>query len=410
MKKEPLFLAALFAAAFALTAADRDDDRDRDRRGGNRSRQAETPAAPAAPRETRPASEARPARENAGRGEGRPSGENRPPAARPTEERRTSGEGAARRENRTYGQPRENLPGGEAVRSPQSRGGVNIYKVRQVPVAQPRRFERPSDRVNDNLRPVEPRFSESGEAIRKRRERRPPEEHRSVMRNPELLRDIRDQQRSETSRDRYYWHNIGGVNYAHYYDDHGTHWYGFYHGPRFYWSRYYANNWWWYDGGSARWVFWWDNYWWWWGPGGAPYVYVDDSYYPYDMGSGQVTVRKAETAAPPPLPPSPKDGRLWVSPDKTRLVQVYGKNSDAFLYDNTLDKPVYLAYLGKDVTKVRFDAGPPVRIILDFKDGTFALYDMQGTPKEPPAGPPPAAEQPPAPESVPPVPETPQGQ
>ena len=280
-------------------------------------------------------------------------------------------------------------------------GGRSIFKMRRVTVPQPYRFERPENVVDDNWRAVEPKRFEGGEAIRQPRETRPPAQHAAIARNDDFVKNIRGEQREETLQGHYYWHNTGGVRYAHFVDGHGIHWYGFYHGPAFYWSRYYANNWWWYDSAMTRWVFWWDGYWWWWGPGGIAFVYIDNNYYPYDTVTGAVVVQKPEAAEPPKDLPSPAEGQKWISADKSRMVQIHGDGAEAFLYDNSGMPPVYLAYLGRDVVKARFSEGSPAQILVDFKDGTFALYDMDGKPQKAAASKPPDVTQPPAPESVP---------
>ena len=280
------------------------------------------------------------------------------------------------------------------------RGG-SIVKMRQVTMPQPHRFERPDYVVNDKLRPVEPKRFETGEPIKQWRETRPPVQHATITHNEGLVRSIQSEQRGETLKNHYYWHNASGVRYTHFHDNHNIHWYGFYNGPRFYWSRYYENNWWWYDGSFARWVFWWDGYWWWWGPGGIAFVYIDNNYYPYDTAAGAVVVQKPEAAEPPKDLPSPGEGQKWISADKSRMVQIHGDGAEAFLYDNSGMPPVYLAYLGRDVVKARFSEGSPAQILVDFKDGTFALYDMDGKPQKAAASKPPDVTQPPAPESVP---------
>ena len=163
------------------------------------------------------------------------------------------------------------------------RGSRNIFKMRRVAVSQPYRFERPENVVDDSHRAVEPRSFEGGETIRQQRETKPPVQHAAITRNEELVRNLQNEQRGEALHNHYYWHEAGGVRYAHFFDDHGIHWYGFYHGSSFYWCRYFGDQWWWYDAAFTRWVFWWDGYWRWWGPGGIAYVYVDNNYYPYDM-------------------------------------------------------------------------------------------------------------------------------
>jgi hypothetical protein len=298
----------------------------------------------------------------------------------------------------------DNREGRPARKRAASYTGGRIYKMRQVAVPRPYKFENSAGVVTDAQRPVEPKRFDTGEAIKQQREKNPPRAHAAVARNEGLVRGIQNEQRLETQRAHYYWHNAGGVRYAHYYDKQNIHWYGFYSGPTFYWSRYYGNNWWWYDGSYSRWVYWWDGYWWWQGPGGAAFVYVDNNYYPYDMASGGVVVQKAETADAPKSPPPPGEGKSWVSPDKSRMIIIHGNESQAFLYDNSGDKPVYLAYLGKDIANVRFSQDTAAQILVDFKDGAFALFDLDGKPKTTPPSAPPQPAQPPAPESVPPVP------
>src|SRR6185312_3403334 len=188
---------------------------------------------------------------------------------------------------------------------------------------------------------------------------------------------IRAQQRTEIVPNRYYWHNDHGVHYSNYYDGH-HHWYGFYHGPPFYWTRYYGNYWWWYDPLYARWVFWSNGYWWWPGPGGAPYVYVDNAYYPYS-DAGVTIEHVAEQPAPASLPDA-GSGSTVNSPDGKRMVQIFGDDAQAFLYDKTETPPKFLRYLGAGAAKVRFStgaAGTP-QVLVEYKDDTFSLFDQDG--------------------------------
>jgi hypothetical protein len=128
---------------------------------------------------------------------------------------------------------------------------------------------------------------------------------------------------------------------------------------------------------------------------------MDNNYYPYDVTTGAVVVQKTEAANPPKnLPPS-GEGQKWLTLDKTRMVQLYGDQGEAFLYNNSGQQPVFMAYLGRDVVKVRFSEGAPVQILVDFKDGAFALFDMDGAPQTTLTSKPSEVAQPPAPESVP---------
>lgn len=64
------------------------------------------------------------------------------------------------------------------------------------------------------------------------------------------------------------------------------------------------------------------------------------------------------------------------------MVQISGSNGDAFLYDNTATPPSFVKFLGTGASKVRFSggtAGAPLQILVEYKDDTFALFDMDGT-------------------------------
>ena len=54
---------------------------------------------------------------------------------------------------------------------------------------------------------------------------------------------------SEMHPNQYYWHTWNHINYCHYYDPWGFHWYGWHMGADFFWTRYYSGYWWWYECG-----------------------------------------------------------------------------------------------------------------------------------------------------------------
>jgi len=286
-------------------------------------------------------------------------------------------------------------------------GGPVIIKKQRFSVPAPARIE-PHGIVNDQRRIAWPRADGTGARILQSPAAVPPRHHAEVVRNGPLVKSITVQQRAEIVPNRYYWHDYHGMRYAHFYDPYGVHWYGFYHGPHFYWTRYYGNYWWWYDVNFARWVFWWDGFWWWPGPAGY-YVYVDNSYYPYQEGG--VVVQHSEEQPPAAGVPAPGAGSSWTSPDGKRMVQVAGSDAEAFLYDKSGSQPAFLKFLGRGVDKARFSggaSGKPTRVLLEFKDGTFALFDQDGNPIDEPEaageapGAPPGA--PPAPKEIPPAP------
>ncbi len=206
-----------------------------------------------------------------------------------------------------------------------------------------------------------------------------PDAHGAIAGNHTIIRQIDRDRRVEVVPNRQYWHNDGGQRWVHTYRG-GVHWYGFYHGRSFYWTRYYRDRWWWYDDGFAHWVFWANGRWWWNGPGNVLYVYVNESYYPYDE-SPVAVVAPASVRAP--VEETENNGGEWTSRDGKRMVQIHGPQAEAFLYDRSGDQAQYLAYLGKNVERVRFSGGTdgrPVRILVDFKNGDFTLFSSEGEP------------------------------
>jgi hypothetical protein len=183
-------------------------------------------------------------------------------------------------------------------------------------------------------------------------------------------RELTRVERTETTPDHYYWHTENNTTYTHYYTG-GYHWYGFYAGPTFYWTQYYGDYWWYYDPYGTRWVYWSNGFWWWHGPAGAYYVYLNDRYYPYEEYRGEAAIRRAYAKAP-------KDSTT-ISPDARRMAQILEPGAQAFLYDKTVSPPKFLMFLGSGVSKVRFTEGEdPARILIERKNGTFALFDADG--------------------------------
>ena len=214
--------------------------------------------------------------------------------------------------------------------------------------------------------------------------------HAALLRNVTFALSIRAHERNEAVRGRAYWHVDRGIRYAHYYDARGAHWYGFYWGPHFYWTRYSGNRWWWFDAPLRRWVYWWSGFWWWTGPGGAAYYYNGTDFVPY---GGTVEMQPVPAAAPvaaPEPPPTPATFSVAapdsISPDGARFVQVIGPRSEAYLYARKNGDNVFVNYLGPDVESVRYsgggDSGLPLQVLVNRKNGTFIVFDRDGKPQE----------------------------
>lgn len=199
----------------------------------------------------------------------------------------------------------------------------------------------------------------------------------AIVNNPDYLRRIAVENRSETQRDHMYWHGAQGVDYtyAHYIDNSGYHWYGWYTGDQFFWTRNYDGRWWWYDTGYNRWCFYNDDNWWWQDPYhvGELYVYNDDSYIPANSAEDPVVVSGAEQS----------DDLVYNSPDGKRTVKVEQSDGDAFLYDTANQPsfdPIYLASGVQSVQYSDVDNGRPLEIVLRLNDGSYDLFDAQGYP------------------------------
>lgn len=320
------------------------------------------------------------------------------PEGRSSGEREFSNETRSTPETRTYSERQssneEHRFGGER----EMRHGENpvVIKMRRYTLPKPDVIHDNSRIIRDNAHISHPMRDERGAPITQHPVKTPPREHTSIVRNTALMTEIHRSERDERVRDRYYWHHDQNVRYCHYYDG-DIDWFGFYFGPSFYWARYYGDHWWWFDVGFGRWVYWWDGYWWWPSPAGVTYVYVDNSYYPYNENG--VTVMNPEVEGPASGAPPANEGQTFNSPDRSRMVQIFGSRDEAFLYDTSSSNPVFIKYLGSGVDKVRYSGGKeghPLKILLDYHDGTFALFTDAGDPVD-------AAPV----ESIPPIPESP---
>ncbi len=189
----------------------------------------------------------------------------------------------------------------------------------------------------------------------------------------------------------YHWENWDGRQVGHYYDTHGFHWWGFYVGDVYFWTRYYNSLYWWYDPYWHRWCYLNNGQWWWQNPDTqAVYVYSDDGYSAYDDTDGGVVL--TPDATPPVDAPPADDGAsaadqpvaTYMSVDGSRMVQVYGDDKAAYLTDTTA-APAFTApvYLASGVTEVRFQynaAQSLTQILTIGADGSFQLFDSVGNP------------------------------
>jgi hypothetical protein len=180
-------------------------------------------------------------------------------------------------------------------------------------------------------------------------------------------------ERTEFEPGRYYWHNGEGFNYCHYVDGSGYHWWGWYLGNQFFWTRNFGGRYWWYDSGFNRWCFWNEGFWWWQDPYhvGDLYCYNNDTYVPTNSADDQVVVTSPETS----------NFQTYTSLDGTRMVKVATDTQDAFLYDTASTPSFSPIYLASGVQSVQFSDtsnGRPLEVILKLNDGSFDMFDGNG--------------------------------
>lgn len=198
-------------------------------------------------------------------------------------------------------------------------------------------------------------------------------DHMALVGSDEWRSRIGDSYRTETQAGHHYWHTDNGFNYCHYIDPNGYHWWGWYLGDQFFWTRDFGGRWWWYDTDYDRWCFWNDGNWWWQDPYhvGDLYCYNNDNYIPCNSAEDQVVVTASDNS----------NFQAYNSPDGTRTVKVATDTYDAFLYD-TADPPSFQpVYLASGVESVTFSStinGRPLEIILKLNDGSFDMFDAMG--------------------------------
>lgn len=203
---------------------------------------------------------------------------------------------------------------------------------------------------------------------------------------------------------RYRWYDWGGHRVCHQYDTYGFHWWGFYLGDVYFWTRYHNDRYWWWDPYYSRWCYLHDGRWWWQDPVRPTYVYIYEggSYSRYDSANGGVVVipdTTAPTTAPPPEPAAPAADQApttYYSKDGSRMVQLFGTDREAFLYDTAEPAAFEPQWLAKHVDEVRFRFSTATEadgttsatleeILVLTADGSYETFDPQGnsTSREP---------------------------
>jgi hypothetical protein len=233
--------------------------------------------------------------------------------------------------------------------------------------------------------------------------RGPHGDHITIINNTTVINNVRNYNRWETDRNRYYWHDYNGHRFCHYYDSWGFHWYGWYIADVYFWTRYWNDMYWWYDPYYHRWVYLRDGRWWWQDPARVEVVYLytpeTNTYYQYDNAPGGGVVMTPDPTTPvetPPADPSEpsttpaqQPQKIFMSADGRRSVQIFGEKNDAFLYDTAETPSFDPVYLASGVTEARFSQtaeDQPLTVLLlteeKADDGTvtkgFKMFDENG--------------------------------
>jgi hypothetical protein len=80
--------------------------------------------------------------------------------------------------------------------------------------------------------------------------------------DPSLFEKILRTKSSETTTGRFYWHSAGDLDYCHFQDMEGNHWYGWADGGDFNWILSRGHRYWWHDPFAKHWLYYYHGYWW----------------------------------------------------------------------------------------------------------------------------------------------------
>jgi hypothetical protein len=80
--------------------------------------------------------------------------------------------------------------------------------------------------------------------------------------DPVLFETIRKTKSTETDVNRFYWHASGDLDYCHYQDAEGNHWYVWSDDGGFNWILSRGHRYWWHDPFGKHWLYYYQGYWW----------------------------------------------------------------------------------------------------------------------------------------------------
>jgi hypothetical protein len=109
----------------------------------------------------------------------------------------------------------------------------------------------------------------------------PEADRMAIFTDPALFEAVKKAKKAERTVGTFFWHSANGLDYCHYRDMEGDHWYGWDEDGKMYWVLWRGNRYWWKDTFAGLWLYF-DRGYWWRGDGqkdGQAQVYIDGEYY-----------------------------------------------------------------------------------------------------------------------------------
>ena len=144
---------------------------------------------------------------------------------------------------------------------------VNRGKAEMTPIPvrttppQPEPITKHSDFVWDHRPAPSPEVDDRGVHIDAKPVNHAPDA-REILDNPKWADTFKRLEKEELTADNHHWHYEPGMQYSHYMDHYGDHWFGIYHDSSYYWVRHHEGRYWWHDDGKNQWNYWHDGSWW----------------------------------------------------------------------------------------------------------------------------------------------------
>jgi hypothetical protein len=229
----------------------------------------------------------------------------------------------------------------------------------------------------------------------------------AIVHDARFLGRIQTYDATENRAGHYAWHSWNGVNFCHYHGRWGSDWYGWNVGGHFFWTQYYAGNFWSYNPVDTSWCYWNTGSGLWQDPDSAA-DYADDNGgtdsavasnnaqednsqdnngETADRGGNQAPDANDNAQASASNPSAQKDDgqgqdpNVFKSPDGLRMVEIQDDSGDAYLYDIVGGKDSKPIFLSSHVAGVKYsNKAGETQILVLTDDGGFQVFNADGSP------------------------------